>query len=115
MRYFKSVKDGVIETVGTGSGGIEITEEEYNEILSAFADRQKSTETRGYRLTTGLTWEPFDIEPQEYVPTIEEQLAEAQAQARKLLSIRSTIETLRDEALLPSTKAIYQAILDLFD
>lgn len=37
------------------------------------------------------------------------------AKADKLDRIKSRIETLRDEALLPSTQAIYQAILDLFE
>ena len=33
----------------------------------------------------------------------------------KLERIRQQIEALRDAAVLPTTKAIYQAILDLFD
>lgn len=35
--------------------------------------------------------------------------------ADKLTSIRAKIEELRDAAKLQTTKAIYQAILDLFD
>ena len=35
--------------------------------------------------------------------------------ANRLARIRAKIEALRDAAVLPTTKAIYQAILDLFD
>lgn len=35
--------------------------------------------------------------------------------ANRLARIRARIEALRDAAVLPTTKAIYQAILDLFD
>lgn len=66
-------------------------------------------------VSSGRTYTETSHKIEQTVEDIQEQLAEAQAQARKLFSIRSTIETLRDEALLPSTKAIYQAILDLFD
>ena len=37
------------------------------------------------------------------------------ARSDKLTSIRAKIEELRDDAKLPTTKALYQAILDLFD
>ena len=34
MRYYKVVKDGILQFIGTGLGGEEITAEEY-EVLSA--------------------------------------------------------------------------------
>lgn len=37
------------------------------------------------------------------------------AKAAQRDRVRAAVEHLRDEAVLPSTKAIYQAILDLFD
>lgn len=39
----------------------------------------------------------------------------AQAKAERLARIKARIETLRDEALLQTTKAIYNTILELFD
>lgn len=71
MRYFKSIVNGIIYTVGTGSGGVEITEDEYNEILSVIHDKPKATETTDYRLRDDLTWESYEIEPApEPVPTV---------------------------------------------
>lgn len=37
------------------------------------------------------------------------------ARADKLESIRVRIEALRDDAKLPTTRALYQAVLDMFD
>lgn len=37
------------------------------------------------------------------------------ARSDKLASIRAKIEELRDEAKLPTTRALYQAVLDMFD
>lgn len=39
----------------------------------------------------------------------------AERKAARLDTIKARIETLRDEALLSTTKAIYQTILDLFE
>lgn len=39
----------------------------------------------------------------------------AEAKAERLDRIKSRIETLRDEARLQTTKALYQAVLDLFE
>ena len=34
MRYYKIIKNNTLVAIGTGLGGIEITEEEYNRLLS---------------------------------------------------------------------------------
>lgn len=39
----------------------------------------------------------------------------AKEKVKKIIDIKSKIEALRDAAVLPSTKAIYDAILDLFE
>lgn len=39
----------------------------------------------------------------------------AERKAQRLERIRAAIEDLRDKALLPSTKVIYEAILELFE
>lgn len=63
MRYFKHVSDGYIQYIGTGSGGTEITESEYNEILSVIHNKPQGTATTDYRLREDLTWEEYEIPP----------------------------------------------------
>lgn len=63
MRFYKQTADGYIISIGTGAGGTEITESEYNEIMSAIKNKPEATETTDYQLKTDLTWEPFEIEP----------------------------------------------------
>ena len=52
---------------------------------------------------------------QERYDALLDQYGIAQRKAQRLDAVKARIETLRDEALLQSTKAIYQAILDLFE
>lgn len=61
MRYYKMIKDGYILGVGTGAGGVEITKEEYDEILTLV--RNKPTAEAGYdnRLKEDLTWELVEV------------------------------------------------------
>ena len=63
MRYYKQLSDNYILAIGTGPGGTEITETEYNSILSAIQSRPTS-ETQGYRLRADLTWEAYDLPPE---------------------------------------------------
>ena len=63
MVYYKQLSDNYILAIGTGPGGAEITETEYNSILSAIQSRPTS-ETQGYRLRTDLTWEAYDLPPE---------------------------------------------------
>ena len=39
MRYYKQVSDGYILAIGTGAGGVEITEAEYNTLLSEICEK----------------------------------------------------------------------------
>lgn len=63
MKYYKQISDNYILAIGTGLGGIEITETEYNSILSTIQSRPVS-DTQGYRLRTDLTWEAYDLPPE---------------------------------------------------
>lgn len=75
MRYYKNIIDGYIINIGTGVGGTEITESEYNEILTIIKNKPARTATTDYRLKTDLTWEEYEHEPDpEPEPSAEEVL-----------------------------------------
>lgn len=75
MRYYKQIESGYILIIGTGDGGDEITESEYNEIMTIIQNRPSDTSTIGYRLKADLTWEQYEKEPvPEDEPTAEELL-----------------------------------------
>ena len=61
-RYYKQTDSMYIFTVGVGAGGIEISANEYSEILSAIQNRPIA-EGKGYRLKADLTWEEYDLPP----------------------------------------------------
>ena len=63
MRYYKSIENNYITAIGTGGGGIEITEDEYTTIMSAIQSKPPRTETTDYQLKTDLTWEAYEREP----------------------------------------------------
>ncbi len=69
---------------------------------------------RTYSETLDKITQPLD-ELKEMYDDLQLQYYVEKAKADRLDRIRSRIEALRDEALLSTTKAIYQAILDLFD
>lgn len=76
MKFFKTIIDGYIASIGTGSGLTEITEEEYSEILAVIQQKPQDTDTIGYRLKSDLTWESYEHEPSpEADPDAEEALA----------------------------------------
>ena len=64
MRFFKVERDGNIPQIGIDCGGTEITEAEYNEILSVIDARPTPPDGYDYRLKTDLTWELFELPPE---------------------------------------------------
>ena len=63
MRYYKIVEDGVILCIGEGNGGTEISEAEYNSILSVIKSKQTQPGYE-YHLLEDLTWEEIHVEPE---------------------------------------------------
>lgn len=61
MRYYKTISDGYILSIGTGAGGEEITEAEYNTIMSVIRSRPAAADGYGYRLKTDLSWELYEL------------------------------------------------------
>lgn len=69
MRHYRVDKDGYLLSIGTGNGGVEITEAEYNHILEVIRNKPEGD----YILTSSLEWEAYTPEePTEIEPTTEE-------------------------------------------
>lgn len=64
MRYYKTIIDGYLVSVGTGTGGTEITESEYNGLLSIIHNRPTPQSGYDYKLKADtLTWELVELPP----------------------------------------------------
>lgn len=74
--FYKYISDKFIIGVGTGSGGEEITEQEYNNILDKINNRPEAPEGYSYRLTTAMEWE--FCETPKIEPTTEEEIIESE-------------------------------------
>lgn len=74
MRYFKTVTGGYIDSISTGCGGEEITEDEYNAIKTTMLLSPKATDGYDYRLKSDLTWELYELPVAEEDLTAEEAL-----------------------------------------
>ncbi len=72
MRFYKQISDGYILAIGTGNGGTEITDGEYNGILSVIHSKPAATKTTDYRLREDLTWEEYPVDPPDPDPEIDD-------------------------------------------
>lgn len=74
MRYYKDIQDGFIVAIGTGGGGVEITENEYSSIIAVIRNKPARTDTTDYHLREDLTWEEYERvdPPDEDEPSAEE-------------------------------------------
>ena len=59
--FYKIITNGYITVIGTGNGGTEITEEEYNSLLDHIRNCPEAPEGYGYRLKEDLTWELYEL------------------------------------------------------
>lgn len=78
MRYNKTIYNGYTVAIGTGTGGIEITAEEYNEIMAIIRNRPEPTEGYDYRLREDLTWELYELP---IIDPVEEEISDSEALA----------------------------------
>ena len=76
MRYYKIITDGYLVAVGSGSGGTEITEAEYAELLNIIRSKPVATEGYDYRLKSNLTWELYELPP---MPIEDEEISDTEA------------------------------------
>lgn len=74
MRYYKDIQNGFIAAIGTGGGGVEITEAEYESIMAVIQNKPARTETTDYHLTESLEWVEYERidPPDESEPSAEE-------------------------------------------
>ena len=68
MRYYKLIEGGYITVIGTGGGGTEINEQEYNTIKTIIKAKPPETATTDFRLKADLTWEEFPRIPPDPEP-----------------------------------------------
>lgn len=61
IRYYKAVENGYILGIGTGLGGVEITQEEHQRIHEIVRTRPTPPEGYDYRLREDLTWEEYEL------------------------------------------------------
>ena len=87
MRCYKEAADGYISGIGTGPGGTEITQEEYNRILAAIHARPEPPEGYDYRLTEALEWELVER-------TAEEESADQPSAEDEAADMRAALEVL---------------------
>lgn len=73
MRYYKIIIDGYLIAVGSGSGGEEITETKYNDLLEVIRNKPTAESGYDYRLREDLEWELYELPP---VPEDDELTAE---------------------------------------
>lgn len=74
--FYKYINDKYIIGVGTGLGGEEVTEQEYNAILEKINNRPEAPEGYSYRLTTSLEWELCETPKTE--PTTDGEIIESE-------------------------------------
>lgn len=72
MRYFKIIDNGYVTAVGTGAGGTEITQAEYEQILAVIHNKPSAQGTTDYRLKTNLIWESYAIDPPDPDPELDD-------------------------------------------
>lgn len=63
MRFYKIINNGYLVAIGNGSGGVEITETEYNSILGIIHNKPTAPEGYDYRLKDTLEWELYELPP----------------------------------------------------
>ena len=72
MAFYKIVEGGYLLSIGQTNRETEheISEAEYNTILSVIRSKPPATETTDYRLREDLTWEEYPVDPPDPDPDI---------------------------------------------
>lgn len=70
MRYYKIINSSYLIAVGHGSGGTEITEAEYSNLLEVIHNKPNAPDSYDYRLREDLEWELYELP---IIPTEDEE------------------------------------------
>ena len=76
MRYYKMIIDGYLVAVGSGSGGTEIEEAEYNNLLEIIHNKPIAESGYDYRLREDLEWELYELP---IIPTEDDEISDTEA------------------------------------
>ena len=76
MRYYKMIIDSYLVAIGNGSGGTEITADEYAELLNIIRTKPVASEGYDYRLKTDLTWEVYE---RPVIPLEDDEISDTEA------------------------------------
>ena len=63
VKYYKNTDGGYVVLIGKNIGGEEISQEEYENILSVIHNRPIAEAGFTYKLRTDLTWELHEVPP----------------------------------------------------
>lgn len=74
-RFYKTIENGYLTSIGVGYDGDEITKQEFDEITKVIQNRPEAPEGRIYRLLPDLTWELHELPPEETDPEISDEEA----------------------------------------
>lgn len=74
-KHFKNIAGEYLTSIGTGSGMVEITKEEYEHILSVILSCPTAEPGYMYKLKADLTWEQVEDQPEETDPEISDEEA----------------------------------------
>lgn len=61
MRYYKIINNGYIQRIGIGADGVEICQEEYENLSNLIHSKPIADSGYGYKLRENLTWELYKL------------------------------------------------------
>ena len=61
MRYYKIIYNGYIGRIGIGNGGIEISQEEYENLVQIINNKPVAESGYVYKLKEDLSWELYEL------------------------------------------------------
>lgn len=78
MKYYKNIDENYLQSVSFGTGQIEVTQEEFENLLSIIRAKPMDIGRKIWRLSVNLTWELYELPP-EPEPSDSDELTDAEA------------------------------------
>lgn len=78
MKYYKNIDEDYLQSVSIGTGQIEVTQEEFENLLSVIRAKPMDIGRKIWRLSVNLTWELHELPP-EPEPSDNDELTDAEA------------------------------------